>query len=234
MKTVKSDSNLSDGELTAETDIDVSSIGSSSDTDINDDDDDHHLGMDIDIGIDDENDDSADTTSTSTDTTTAGVSWGPVHVREYERVVSDAATPSFGVPVGIGWRSIELPPVSIEEWETDGRVRPRRQNLKLSSITRKNMMQTVWGYSEDELRKAEQENQRIKHKINLLGGGKNNANSNKPKTMAGMIGKKVKRASWTILKGFGAASQSMTMMSSMSTSTSTSGQSSMSMGGFAY
>ena len=256
MKTVKSDSTLSDGELTAETaDIDVSSFGSSSSSDTDSDDDDHyhdHLGIDIDIGIgdddddddDDENDEnddgqvivSYDTASTSTDTTTAGsVSWGPVHVREYERVISDAASPSFGVPIGIGWKSVELPPVSIEEWETD-RIKPRRQNLKLSSITRKNMMQTVWGYSEDEVRQAERENQKIKYNNFLSSSSKSNDDDKKkPKTMVGKIGKKVKRASWTLLKGFGAAaSQNLTMMSSPSPSTSTSGQSSMSMGGFIY
>jgi hypothetical protein len=205
MKTVKSDSTLSDyssnTELTASTEDDLSIGGSIGTIDDNDND-------------GDDDNDSLASSAAADDVFVRGVSWGPVHVREYERIIADA-TPSVGVPIGLGWNSVQRPPVSIERWESD---RIRRTNLKLSSITRKNMMHNVFGFSEKELREAEKENQKIRSSnlLSKLHGGSSSktTGTTSDRTMAQRIGKKVKRASWTLLKGFSAASQSATVMSS--------------------
>jgi hypothetical protein len=209
MKTVKSESTLSDcsndsGQLTEATACsDVSSLDGTN----------HSYNSICDeFAIEDEND------SNNSDSTGSMIKWGPVHVREYERIISDS-TPPVGIGIGIGWASVERPPVSIERWESDRP--PRRTNLRLSSITRKNMMQHVFGYSEEELRLAERENQKIRRRSSTSSfTSKQTADGAKKATTLRKIGKTVTRASWTLLKGLGAASQqSAVMMSSAASMT---------------
>lgn len=192
MKPIKSDSNLSEvsaGELTT---TDVSSM----------DDDDHDTF-------------SLASTTSSSSPSSPTISWGPVLVREYERVIATGSASSSvaGVPIGIGWAFVERSAVSIERWESD---RIRRDNLKLSSITRKNLLHNVFGYSEEELTLAEKETKKMykKNRSSTLAAGGDVSSRTKTERVVRGLGEKVKRASWTLLKGFSAASQSATMMSS--------------------
>lgn len=98
-----------------------------------------------------------DSDSSSSDTTT--VSFGPIFVREYERIVGDHPETQIGVPLGLGWGFYQREAISIEKFESD---RIPKRNLRMSSITRKNILHNVWGIPEDELRAAEKEVQQIK------------------------------------------------------------------------
>jgi hypothetical protein len=87
------------------------------------------------------------------------VSFGPIHMREYERIVGDHPDTKVGVPLSIGWGYHEKNPVSIERFEAD---RLPKERLRMSSITRKNILHNVFGISEEELRAAEKEVQKIR------------------------------------------------------------------------
>lgn len=83
-----------------------------------------------------------------------------VQIREYERIVGDHPDTRVGVPISLGWKFYEQTPQDITKYEADRP--PKKQNLRMSSITRKNLLQTVFDISEEEIRNGEVEVQRIK------------------------------------------------------------------------
>ena len=87
------------------------------------------------------------------------VQFGSVQVRHYERVVGDHPDTRIGVPLSLGWGYNEKEPVPIQRYEAD---RISKGNLRMSSISRKNLLHTVFGIPEEELRQAEKEVQQIR------------------------------------------------------------------------
>merc|ERR1711959_658425 len=68
-----------------------------------------------------------------------------------------------GVPLAIGWAYYEddrhPDGISIERYECD---RIRRGKVRMSSITRKNMLLNVHGLSEEDVREAEQRSKKLR------------------------------------------------------------------------
>lgn len=87
------------------------------------------------------------------------VSFGSIQVREYERIVGDHPDTRIGVPISIGWGYHVKEAVDIDTYEAN--KKPRFM-LRMSSITRKNLLHEVFGIPEEELRAAEKEIQKIK------------------------------------------------------------------------
>ena len=87
------------------------------------------------------------------------VSFGDIHIREYERIVGDHPDTRIGVPLAIGWGFVELDPKSVDEYES---AKSDTIFLRMSSITRKNILHNVFGIPEEELRAAEKEVQKIR------------------------------------------------------------------------
>lgn len=129
------------------------------------------------------------------------VSFGPVHVREYERIVGDHPDTRVGVPLAIGWAFVQKPPQSIERFEADT---IRKGNLRMTSLTRKNILHNVFGIPEEEIRQAEVENQKIKKQREQT-SKQQAAKSGKKDTALKSISRKVRRGSWNLLKGMAAA-----------------------------
>jgi len=138
------------------------------------------------------------------------VSFGPIHVREFERIVGDHPDCKVGVPLAIGWAFYERKPVSIEEHEND-RFLKGKNNMRMTSITRKNILQNVFGIPEEELRSAEKENQKIRQQRET--SSKQATAATKTQSAIRGVGKKVRRGSWALLKGMAAAAQSGLMVS---------------------
>ena len=115
------------------------------------------------------------------------VSFGPIHVREYERIIGDHPLTKVGVPLSLGWGYVERDSVSIGKYESD---RIRKGKLRMSSITRKNILHNVYGFSEEELRDAEQEVQNIKKKNGW--GGTDSKNGKKTPSKLKVMGKKIR------------------------------------------
>ena len=80
--------------------------------------------------------------SESTSSSESRVQFGAIHVREYERVVGDHPDTRIGVPLSLGWAYYEKESVQIDKYEAD---RVRKGNLRMSSITRKNLLHNVFG-----------------------------------------------------------------------------------------
>lgn len=87
------------------------------------------------------------------------VSFGGIEVREFERVVGDHPDTKIGVPLSIGWAYVQRKSLPIDKYESE---RVAKGNLRMSSITRKNLLHNVFGIPEEELRAAEKEVQKIK------------------------------------------------------------------------
>lgn len=187
-KSVSRLSDLSSGEITPVTD--VSSVSS------------FLIDDDNSVSDEDEND-------RNDDIHRSVVTFGPVHVREYERIVGDHPDTKIGVPLSIGWAYYDRDtPVTIEKYEAD---RIRKGNLRMSSITRKNLLHNVFGIPEEELRAAEKEVQKIK-KLRVQSAKQTNASAKAESVVKG-IGRKLRKGSMSFLKVMSAASQSGMMLS---------------------
>lgn len=87
------------------------------------------------------------------------VRFSEIKVREYNRTIGDHPE-AFGPPITIGWEFIENPATPLDKYESE---RPtRRRNLRLSSVTRKNLLVNVFQVDEEEIRKADNEVKRIR------------------------------------------------------------------------
>lgn len=82
------------------------------------------------------------------------VSFGAIHVREHERIIGDHPETKIGVPLSLGWGYFDKTSVPIDQYEDD---RVLKGNFRMSSITRKRILHTVYGIPEDEIRAAEKE-----------------------------------------------------------------------------
>jgi hypothetical protein len=146
------------------------------------------------------------------------VTFGPIQIREYERIVGDHPDTRVGVPLSIGWAFYERKPISIDRHEEDRANRERlvgKRNLRMTSVTRRNILLNVFGIPEEELQRAEKEVQRVK-KQRIQSSNQSTARvggSGKSDGALKSIGRKVRRGSWTLLKGMAAAAQSGLMVS---------------------
>jgi hypothetical protein len=122
------------------------------------------------------------------------VSFGPIHVRQYERIVGDHPETKVGVPLGIGWAynvDEDHPDgISIERYEAD---KIRKGKLKMTSLTRKNMMLHVFGFTEEEIKQAEKRSEKLRKQKEKSEGT--------PQGTFKKLGKKIKKNGLSILKG---------------------------------
>eukprot|EP00540_Astrosyne_radiata_P018647 CAMPEP_0116846206 /NCGR_PEP_ID=MMETSP0418-20121206/13704_1 /TAXON_ID=1158023 /ORGANISM="Astrosyne radiata, Strain 13vi08-1A" /LENGTH=175 /DNA_ID=CAMNT_0004477423 /DNA_START=42 /DNA_END=569 /DNA_ORIENTATION=+ len=86
------------------------------------------------------------------------ISFGTVEVRTFNRIVGDHPDCKVGPPITIDWDYIQHDAIELGAYESDRKPRP---NLKLTSITRKNLLKNVFEIPEEEIRNAEKEVQRI-------------------------------------------------------------------------
>lgn len=152
-----------------------------------------------------------DTTSdSSTDART--VRFGPVHVREYNRIVGDHPDVRYGPPIGIGWDWEEVAVRSLDEHEV---IRKESQKglRRLTSLTRRNMLRNTEGVSEEDIQQAEAEVARV---CKQREESKNESSKSKSKTqkMFQKIGKRL--SAGKIFQGFSAAAGAPMGMSMMS------------------
>jgi hypothetical protein len=88
------------------------------------------------------------------------VTFGKVHRREFNRIVGDHPDVKVGPPISLDWGYGELPSLLLEEYESNRA--PFKPFLRMSSITRKNILRNVFEVDEEEIRSAEKEVQRIR------------------------------------------------------------------------
>uniref|UniRef100_A0A7S1UXP2 Uncharacterized protein n=1 Tax=Grammatophora oceanica TaxID=210454 RepID=A0A7S1UXP2_9STRA len=88
------------------------------------------------------------------------VRFGSVSVREYERIVGDHPDCRVGPPIAIGWGFVEQGDRSLDNFEAE-RSTNRRKSIRLTSITRRNILHHLYGIPEKEIRMSEKEVQII-------------------------------------------------------------------------
>jgi hypothetical protein len=86
--------------------------------------------------------------------------WGDLSIREYNRTVGDHPEVAVGPPLTFTWEYLERDPVSLDEYESNRA--PKKRILRLSSITRKNLLRTVFEASEEDILQSEKEIQLIR------------------------------------------------------------------------
>ncbi len=97
--------------------------------------------------------------SLSSQSSQKSVSFGRVEIREFNRIVGDHPDTRVGPPLSLGWEFDQQSPMPLDEYESQRS--PKKQNLRMSSITRKNLLHNVFGIPEEEIRAAEKEVQKI-------------------------------------------------------------------------
>lgn len=145
----------------------------------------------------------------TTTTTTSRVSFGSIQVREYNRIVGDHPDVKVGPPISIGWDFVEHSAVSLDDYEA---THPRKLFVRrLTSITRKNLLEHVFGIPPEEIAAAEKENQKIRQRSTAssssspLGKVSSKTASVRRKLKRVMLGK-------TLMQGLAAAAGGMMVM----------------------
>jgi hypothetical protein len=87
------------------------------------------------------------------------VSFGLIHVREYDRVVGDNPSVKFGPPISIGWDFVQKQALPVDVYEST--KLPREEDLHMSSIDRRLILRG-FDVSWAEIRAAEEEVQKIR------------------------------------------------------------------------
>jgi hypothetical protein len=83
------------------------------------------------------------------------VSFGVIQVREYNRVLGDNPDVQFGPPVSIGWDYVQKDALPMDEYET---AKPRRKTaLRMTSVTRRNLLLNVFDVPAEEIKAVEKE-----------------------------------------------------------------------------
>jgi hypothetical protein len=95
----------------------------------------------------------------SSHTSKKSVSFGVIQVREYNRVLGDNPDVLFGPPISIGWNYIQKDALPMDEYETT--KPPRTGALRMSSVTRRNLLLNVFEVPAEEIKAVEREVKKI-------------------------------------------------------------------------
>lgn len=87
------------------------------------------------------------------------VRFSTVEAREFDLIVGDHPDVRVGPPITFGWDYSDREAVPLDVYE---RSHIKKGPSRLSSITRKNLLQNVFGIAEQEIQSAEKEVQRIR------------------------------------------------------------------------
>jgi len=158
------------------------------------------------VTIDDNGEDSRvyqDTYNTKNARQERSVSFGPIHVRYYERIVGDHPDTRVGVPLALGWAYYEdekdADGIPIERYECD---RIHRGKIRMSSITRKNILLNVFEVPLEDIVEAEKRSKKLQKERKKF----NNA-ANPTQTAFKKLGKKIRKGGFSLLKGMSYAAQ---------------------------
>jgi hypothetical protein len=83
------------------------------------------------------------------------VSFGLIHVREYDCVVGDNPTVRDGPPISIGWEFVQKQGVPMDDYEMIKQKRQRTSDFRMGSYTRKRLLRHEFGVSLEDIRAAE-------------------------------------------------------------------------------
>ena len=90
------------------------------------------------------------------------VRFASVHVRKYKQTVGDNPAVMYGPPIQLDWEYQQSEPIGVEEYEASRGRRRNMTQLVLSYYQRQNILTYVYGFSEEEVKRAKDEAKRVK------------------------------------------------------------------------
>lgn len=99
-----------------------------------------------------------DSTRSSSSRRSSSISFGTVEIRTFNRELGDHPDCRVGPPLTLSWEYLEHDAVPLDDYEA---THKRRANLRLTSITRKNLLRNVFEVPEQDIMMAEKEVQKI-------------------------------------------------------------------------
>ena len=88
------------------------------------------------------------------------VSFGTISARTFNRIVGDHPDVVVGPPLTFAWEYVDNEAVALDDYENDRA--PKKRILRMSSVTRKNLLTNVFEIPQEELLDAEKEIQLIR------------------------------------------------------------------------
>ena len=90
------------------------------------------------------------------------VSFSSIQIREYDQTIGDHPNVSFGPPISLDWNYQVLDAITLDDYEDNRGRRRSFPQLMMNHYTRKNVLMHNFGYSEDDLKKAQKDVERAK------------------------------------------------------------------------
>ena len=94
------------------------------------------------------------TDRSSGESSNSSVAFGSVMIRSYAQTLGDNPSVSYGPPISLDWEYDEHPEVTLDDYEDKRAPRRSVRQMVLSYYMRKNILNWVYGVSEDELSAA--------------------------------------------------------------------------------
>jgi hypothetical protein len=91
-----------------------------------------------------------------------GVVFHEVCIRNYEQTIGDNPSVSYGPPISLDWGYEEVEPITLDEYEKNRGPRRSTRQMMLNYYNRKNLLTWRCGATEDEMKAAEKEGNKIK------------------------------------------------------------------------
>lgn len=88
------------------------------------------------------------------------VRFSTIQMRTYNRIAGDHPDVIVGPPLTFDWESVQHEPELLDDYEKNRK--PMKRVLRLSSVTRKNILRNVFEISDEEIIGAEKEIQKIR------------------------------------------------------------------------
>jgi hypothetical protein len=90
------------------------------------------------------------------------VSFGDVHMRSYDQTLGDNPSVSYGPPISLDWKFLELPSLSLEQYEATKKPPRKPRDMVLNYYNRKHLLAWKFGFSEAEIKQASRDADRCK------------------------------------------------------------------------
>ncbi|CAJ1959480.1 unnamed protein product [Cylindrotheca closterium] len=87
------------------------------------------------------------------------VSFGNVYQRHFERCLECNPATTKGPSLGLGWGFYDVPPVSVDDSHM---VQKSRYGFRVSRLCREFILETEWGYTKTDIRRATRANEKIR------------------------------------------------------------------------
>jgi hypothetical protein len=97
----------------------------------------------------------------------SGVVFHEVLIRNYEQTIGDNPSVSYGPPISLDWEYEEAVPITLDEYERNRGPRRNTRQMMLNYYNRKNLLTWRCGATEEQMKAAEKEGNKIKGQRSL-------------------------------------------------------------------